>query len=354
MKVGVIGCGYWGPNLVRNLFATGRCSTIECFDASARAMAKILGQFPGLAPARSAEEMIAECDAIVIATPVKSHYALARQVLLAGKAVFVEKPLTASVVESLQLAELASARRLPLMTGHTFLYSPPVRKIRQYVADGTLGEVYYLTSSRENLGIHRADVNVLWDLAPHDLSMLLYWLQEAPRRVAAFGRACVGSHIDFASMHMEFPSGTAATVGVSWLAPHKLRRMVVSGKKRMVIYDDAASDEKIKLCDSGASMIEAPASFGEYQLTYRNGDVLSPRLDSKEPLLAQTHAFLDWVEHGTEPDGNVWIALQVVATLEAACRSLQENGRLVEVASSKFAARSVRTAILPEAVAAGD
>ncbi|HEY3929830.1 MAG TPA: Gfo/Idh/MocA family oxidoreductase [Candidatus Koribacter sp.] len=351
MRVGVLGCGYWGPNLVRNLFATGRCSTIECFDASPKAMAKVLGQFGGVVPATNVEALIEECDAVVVATPVKSHHALAREALRAGKAVFVEKPLTASVAESLDLVELATRKHVPLMTGHTFLYSPAVRKIRQYIEDGTLGDIHYLTSSRENLGTHRADVNVLWDLAPHDLSMLLYWLQEAPRRVAAFGRACVGRHIDFASLHLEFPSGTAATVGVSWLAPHKLRRMVVSGKQRMVIYDDTASNEKIKLCDSGASLVEAPASFGEYQLTYRNGDILSPRLETKEPLLAEMNAFLDWVEHGIEPEANVWIALQVVATLEAACRSLQENGRLVEVASSRFEARSVQTTPAAAAVA---
>lgn len=335
MNIGIVGCGYWGPNLIRNVFASGRCASVYCFDAKTVALHQAVRRFPLLKPCASLEELLAFCDAIMIATPVKSHFSLAHAALSQGRGVFVEKPLTSCLSEALQLVELAADQGLPLMTGHTFLYSPAVRKIRRYIAEGTLGEIYSLSSSRVNLGLHRNDVNVIWDLAPHDLSMLLYWLGEAPARISALGRACVGRNVDVASLHLEFPSGAIANIEVSWLAPSKLRRTVVVGSKKMVVYDDTLTNEKIKLYDSGASMIPAPSTFGEYQLTYRNGDLVSPWLANTEPLLEQTHAFLDWMERGVRLEQNTWIALEVVAAVEAACRSMQEDGRLVEVAGLK-------------------
>ncbi len=337
MKVGVVGCGYWGPNLVRNLIATHRCESVSCYDVSPKALHQLLGRFPSATPATSLDDMLGQVDAVMIATPVKSHYALAKRVLSAGKGVFVEKPLTASYAEAAELVELGKRQKLAVMTGHTFLYSPAVRKIQHYIADGTLGEVFSVSSQRVNLGIHRQDVNVIWDLAPHDLSMLLYWLRESPARVSALGRACVGRNIDFASLHLEFLSGVVACVEVNWLAPNKLRQTRIVGSNKMVVFDDTHPSEKIKLYDSGATIMPAPNSFGEYQLAYRNGDLISPCLESAEPLLEQTHAFLDWVEYGVEAEANTWIALQVVAAMEAACRSLVENGRLVEVRGSTFA-----------------
>jgi predicted dehydrogenase len=334
MKVGVIGCGYWGPNLLRNLFTTGRCREIFCFDASPATMQKALGRHPYMHPATSVNEILAVCDAVMIATPVKSHYSLARAALQNGCGVFVEKPLTASYVEAVELIRMAKRERLPLMTGHTFLYSPAVRKIRSYIDSGTIGGMHWLRSERVNLGIHRQDVNVIWDLAPHDLSMFLYWLQESPMRVSAVGRRCLGSNMDVATLNLEFASGAVASVLVSWLAPIKLRQTVIIGTEKTVVYDDTSTNEKIKLHDTGAKIEETPASFGEYQLSYRTGDLLSPRLESTEPLLAQTEAFLNWVEHGIEPENNTWIALQVIACIEAACRSAQENGRMVDVAGT--------------------
>ena len=354
MKLGVIGCGYWGPNLIRNLIATGRCDSIYCFDTAPETLRRVLGQFPSLMPADSIDQVLEFCDAVMIATPVKSHYPISRRALDAGKGVFVEKPLTASFPEAAELVDLAAGKRIALMTGHTFLYSPAVRKVRQYITDGTLGETFSISSSRVNLGIHRQDVNVIWDLAPHDLSMLIFWLQESPSRVSAVGRACVGRNVDVASLHLLFSSGAIANLEVSWLAPNKLRRTVVVGSKKMVVYDDTSSSEKIKLYDSTATALPNPSCFGEYQLTYRNGDLLSPNLETREPLLAQTHAFLDWVEKKIEPENNTWIALQVIATIEAACRSLLENGRLVEVGGSKFAARKNIHPVIVNSVLAGD
>lgn len=334
MNVGVIGCGYWGPNLIRNLFASRRCETVYCFDAVPLALEKALTQFHGLTPTANVDELLSLSDAVMIATPVKSHYTLAKQALRRGVGVFVEKPLTSSTGESVELLALAAQKDLPLMTGHTFLYSPAVQKIRDYVVNSVLGEVQWLSSSRVNMGKHRNDVNVLWDLAPHDLSMFLYWLGEAPTRIGAHGRACMDRGLDVAWMQMEFPSGVVANLEVSWLSPVKLRRTTIAGRRKSVCYDDMLTTEKIKLYDSSAEVPSTPNSFGEFQLIYRNGDLVSPCLASTEPLLAQTHAFLDWVQKGIVPEFNTWIALKVVACLEAAARSLQENGRMVDVAGA--------------------
>jgi predicted dehydrogenase len=346
MNVGVIGCGYWGPNLIRNLFASCRCDSVYCYDASAPALQRAMARFPGLTPVSCVEELFARCNCVLIATPVKSHYTLARKALEAGVGVFVEKPLTASLTESLELLNLAAQRKVPLMTGHTFLYSPPVRKIRQYIREGILGDICWLSASRVNLGKHRSDVNVLWDLAPHDLSMFLYWLGEAPVRVAAEGRTCLGSTVDIAWLQMEFPSGAVANVEMSWLSPMKLRHTTIAGQKMSVFYDDTSTNEKIKLFDSGATLQTPPNSFGEYHLSYRNGDMHSPCLESTEPLLAQTHAFLDWVEHGKVPEKNTWIATEVVACIEAACRSLQENGRFIDVVGTRIAPQNALAAAI--------
>jgi predicted dehydrogenase len=268
----------------------------------------------------------------MIATPVKSHYALAQRALMAGRPVFVEKPLTSSYAQARELFELAARLRLPLMTGHTYLYSPAVHKIARYIAEDMLGNVLTVSSSRKNLGIHRPDVNVIWDLAPHDLSILLYALQETPIRVAATGRACVGDVLDFASLTLQFPSGTVATLKESWLATAKVRRMEIVGTRRMLIYDDTSEAQKIKLYDYHASVTTPGA--GRPSVDYHTGEVLCPSLESTEPLLEETHAFLDWAQYKIEPESNQRIALQVVACIEAACRSLQEDGRLIKIAGS--------------------
>jgi predicted dehydrogenase len=215
------------------------------------------------------------------------------------------------------------------MVGHTFVYSPPVRKIKECCDRGQLGHLYFLSSYRVNLGIHRRDVDVLWDLAPHDLSMFLYWMQETPVRVSAAGRACIGKLLDIASLRLEFASGAIAHLEVSWLAPSKLRRTVVVGSKSMVLYDDM-DVEKIKLYDRGV-LLDAPNSFGEYQLTYRSGDIISPYLDATEPLLTQTHHFLDCVESGRRPETDGKLGLEIVRILEAATRSVNNGGILMDV-----------------------
>jgi predicted dehydrogenase len=331
MKVGVVGCGYWGPSLVRNLVDTNRCSSLLCYDIDREKTSRLVRRFHSVTAASSLEELIKRCDAVLVATPVSSHFDIAQAVLLAGKSVFVEKPLTNSPEEAGDLVETADRMGKVLMVGHTFVYSPPVRKIKRYMETGKLGKIYFISSSRVNLGIHRKDVNVVWDLAPHDVSILLYWLGETPSRVAAIGRACVGSLVDVASISCEFPSGIIANMEVSWLAPSKLRRTVVVGSRRMVVYDETVPNEKIRLYNSGVKM-NNPKSYGEYQLTYRTGEMISPNLESTEPLFTQIQHFLDCVETGKKPLTDGVQGTAVVKVVEAACRSIENSGAFIDLA----------------------
>ena len=339
MNVGVIGSGYWGPNLVRNLVELQRIN-VYCFDTNPVAMARLARRYPSVTCSTSLKSLLANCDAVMIATPVLTHYSLVKEALQAGKDVFVEKPLSYSSADAIELIELAEERNRVLMVGHTFLYSPAVRKVREYLQDGVIGDLYFLSSSRVNLGIHRSDVDVIVDLAPHDLSVLLYLLDEFPTRVSASGRACVGRMLDMASLRLEFPSGVFANLEVSWLAPRKLRRMMLVGSKSMLVYDDTAVD-KIQLYDRGVAL-DSPSSFGEYQLTYRTGDTVSPNLDVTEPLLIQTKHFLECVELGQRPVSDGVMGLEVVRVLEAAECSAHSNGEFVPIEWSDCKAPALR------------
>jgi predicted dehydrogenase len=332
MNVGVIGLGYWGPNLIRNLLESQRAN-VHCFDTNPLAMVRLKGRFPSVTFSASSRTLLQHCDAVMIATPVLTHYDLVKDALEAGKSVFVEKPLCSSSAEALELIELAEQRNCVLMVGHTFLYSPAVNWVREYIRTGAIGDLYFLSSSRVNLGIHRSDVDVILDLAPHDLSTFIYLLGEYPTKVSAFGRACVGKMLDVASLRLEFPSGIFANLEVSWLAPRKLRRMVLVGSKSMLVYDDTAVD-KIQLYDRGVAL-GAPNSFGEYQLTYRTGDIISPNLDVTEPLLIQTNHFLNCVEHGQKPLSDGEMGLAIVRVLEAAEASARSEGEFVAVSCAR-------------------
>lgn len=329
MKVGVIGCGYWGPNLVRNLIETNRCESVYCYDVNPEPMQKVGRRYPLAQLASSLEQLLDACDAVMVATPVLSHCQIAKLALERGKGVFVEKPMAASSAECEEMIELAEQKRVTLMVGHTFIYSPPVRKIREYCDRGLLGDVYFLSSYRVNLGIHRRDVDVMWDLAPHDLSMFLYWMQESPIRVSAAGRACIGKLLDIASIRLQFPSGAIANLEVSWLAPSKLRRTMLVGSRSMVLYDDM-DVEKVKFYDRGV-LQDAPTTFGEYQLIYRAGDIVSPNLEVTEPLLTQTHHFLDCIETGASPATDGKFGLEIVRILEAASCSLKGSASFIRV-----------------------
>jgi predicted dehydrogenase len=332
VRVAVVGLGYWGPNLVRNLHELPEAEIVWVCDRREEALARCSSRYPAVPTTTSYEEILAapNVDAVAIATPVSSHYGLAKAALTAGKHVFVEKPLAASSEQASDLIDQAHAAGLVLMPGHTFLYSPPVNASRDLIRSGELGQIYFISTSRVNLGLHQPDVSVVWDLGPHDFSILRYWLEEMPVRLSALSRSCViPGTPDVAFIHLEFPSGTIAHVELSWLAPSKLRRTEIVGSDKMVVYDDT-SIEPVRIFDSGATLPD-PTTFGEYKLTYRTGDIVSPRMDVAEPLSLEMADFCEAVRTGTEPRSSAAIGLDVVRMIEAVDRSLELGGQPVQV-----------------------
>jgi predicted dehydrogenase len=330
--IAVVGLGYWGPNLLRVLSDNLSAEIRWICDLDTERLAKYRRRHPGTLVTTHFERVLADpkVDAVIIATPVHTHYALAAQALEAGKHVFVEKPLAPSSELADDLAELASERRRTLMCGHTFLYSPPVRAVKRMLEAGTLGDIYFISSSRVNLGLHQRDVSVIWDLGPHDFSILVYWLSEAPTSVRAVGRDSIVKGIaDVAFVTLSFASGVVANVELSWLAPSKLRRTVLVGSERMVIYDDGAP-EPVRLFDRGV-VYRDPETFGEYHLSYRSGDVVSPRIETYEPLGLELEDFVSAVRSGRQMQFHTALARSVVRIVEAADNSLKQGGREVSL-----------------------
>jgi len=330
--VAVVGLGYWGPNLLRVLGDNLDVSIRWICDLDAERLGKYRRRHPGARATTRIERVLADpsVEAVIIATPVDTHYDLAARVLEAGKHVFVEKPLAPSSELADELAGMAAARDRILMCGHTFLYSPPVRTIKRMISEGKLGDIYFISSSRVNLGLHQRDVSVIWDLGPHDFSILLYWLSEMPTTVRAIGRDSIVKGIaDVAFVTMTFASGIIANIELSWLAPSKLRRTVLVGSERMAIYEDGAP-EPVRLFDRGV-VYRDPETFGEYHLSYRSGDVISPKIDSYEPLGLEVADFVGAVRSGARMDYHTAIARSVVRLVEAADRSLREGGREIAV-----------------------
>jgi predicted dehydrogenase len=297
IKVGLTGMGYWGPNLARVLNQTTACEFYACCDLDKHKVDMTVRQYPNVRPIASFDDLLdSEVDAVVIATPISSHYELARKALLAGKHVMVEKPLAHTSKCAHDLVRLAKDLGLTLFTGHTFIYSPPVQTIKRLIDEGELGELHYISLSRMNLGLYQKDVDVVWDLAVHDISILLYWLGEAPVRGISFGRACVQSQKrDVAFMWLEFASGLIACNEVSWLSPQKMRRTCIVGSKRMVVYDDTEPSEKVRIYNKGVDW-KQPESFGEFQLSYRMGDMVAPFISNAEPLLREIEHFVHCIE----------------------------------------------------------
>jgi predicted dehydrogenase len=331
-RVAVVGLGYWGPNLVRNLHELPDAELSVVCDMRQEALDAIARRYPAVATATSFDEVVADpaIDAIALATPVSTHYPLAAAALDAGKHVFIEKPLAASSEEAQELLELASQRDLVLMPGHTFLYSPPVNTIRELIASGEIGEIYFISTSRVNLGLHQSDVSVAWDLGPHDFSILRYWLGETPRHVSALSRSCVIPNMpDVAFINLEFPSGTIAHVELSWLAPSKLRRTTIVGSQKMSVYDDT-SNEPVRVFDRGVDLPN-PETFGEYQLSYRTGDIVSPNVPVAEPLFSELGDFCSAIRTGETPRSSAQIGLDVVRIIESVDASLEADGARVGV-----------------------
>ncbi|MBI5246416.1 MAG: Gfo/Idh/MocA family oxidoreductase [Elusimicrobia bacterium] len=331
--VAIVGYGYWGPNQVRVFTESPDAEMLLLCDKSAARRASAQRRYPALSVTGRFEDVLEDrrIRAVVIATPVSTHFDLARRALEAGKHVLVEKPLATSSREAAALIKLAKKNGLTLMVGHTFIYSPPVLKVKQLLEQKALGEVFHMDFSRVNLGLFQPDVNVLWDLGPHDVSIALYWLGRLPISVRAEARSFVRKNIEEVGyVSMEFPGGVLVHNHVSWLAPVKLRRVSITGSKKMLVYDDTASAEKVKIYDQG--VLKNPKTFGEFQLTYRSGDILSPKIDSSEPLALQCADFVESIRTGRKPRSGGDFGLQVVRVIEAAQLSLKRGGASVRVA----------------------
>jgi predicted dehydrogenase len=344
INIALAGPGYWGPNLARNFAAMPGANLHTLCDVRADRLEELRKDYPGAKLQSKFAAVLAdpEVHAIVIATPVHTHFELAQAALEAGKHVMVEKPMAKTLAQCRELVTLAARERLTLMTGHVFLYNAAVRKVKEYIDSGELGDIHYVCSQRLNLGIVRRDVNALWNFAPHDVSILNYWFGGPPRAVSARGFAYLQPGIeDVVFMTLEFAGGVGANVHLSWLDPRKVRAMTVVGSKKMVVYDDIDPDAHLTIYDKGItkqvtiaredSPPPGPGDFGEFRLLTRAGDVVIPRFDYPEPLRVECRHFVDCVTNGKRPLTDGEEALRVVATLEAAQTSLERGGEIVRV-----------------------
>jgi predicted dehydrogenase len=330
IRVGVIGYGYWGPNVLRNFASCEGSYVVGVCDKSEVSLRRAKQAYPRLRLWSDPEEMVSlkDVDAVAVVTPVWTHYPLAKMALLAGKHVFVEKPFASTSAEAEELIEIAERKHLTIMVDHTFLFTGAVRKIRQLIDGGTLGNLYYYDSMRVNLGLFQHDINVVWDLAPHDLSILDYLIGARPEAVVATGETHLNGVEDVAFITLYFPQNIIAHVNVNWLSPVKVRTTLIGGEKRMVVWNDLEADEKIKVYDKG---VMVKNHDGVYQLlvSYRSGDMWAPRVEQTEALRAEIEYFIDSINHRTTPFNDGVAGLRIVRMLEAADRSLKQKGKAV-------------------------
>jgi predicted dehydrogenase len=330
LKIGVIGYGYWGPNIVRNFVGHEDCKIVTICDKNPSALARVLAAHPGVRVTTEPDDILlsAEIDAVAIVTPVSYHYELAKRALENGKHVFVEKPFTATSAQAEDLIELAERRNLLIMVDHTFLFTGVVRKIKQLIDDGTLGRLYYYDSTRVNLGLFQHDVNVLWDLAPHDLSIMDYLIGLEPELVVATGGAHVSNLENIAYLTVYFPNNVLAHINVNWLSPVKMRTTLVGGQKKMLVWNDLDLAEKLRIYDKGA---DAKNESGVHAalVSYRTGDMCAPRIEEREALKVETRYFLDCIQNGEKPINDGQAGLRVVRILEAAEQSLNQHKEIV-------------------------
>lgn len=332
--VGIIGLGYWGPNLLRNFAEVEGAEVRVVCDLRAERLSPAVARYPRIKAVRGIEEVLADpsVDAVAIATPVSTHFEIATAALRAGKHVLVEKPLAGSTEEAMRLIDEAARRRLVLMVDHTFVYTGAVRKIAQLVSSGALGDIYYYDSVRVNLGLFQHDVNVLWDLAVHDVSIMDHVLPVRPRAVSATGMTHVaGGHENIAYLTLFFDSTLIGHIHVNWLAPVKIRRTLIGGSQRMIVYDDLEPSEKIKIYDKGITVSSDPESVYQMLVGYRAGDMSAPRLDATEALRTEIAHFVECIEGGARPLTDGASGLRVVRLVEAASASMAARGRLIEL-----------------------
>jgi predicted dehydrogenase len=332
LKVGVIGCGYWGPNLIRNFTQLSRSSVVCVADLDKTRLKHMKGLYPFVETTTDYKDIIAdsEIDLVAVATPVATHYQLAAEALQAQKHTLVEKPFTASVKQAQELIELARTYKRKLMVGHTFIYTAAVRKMKEIIDSGELGEIYYINSQRLNLGLFQQDINVIWDLAPHDISIILYLLDMKPLAVSAIGASHINPAIeDVAIVTMKFSDSLLAFIQSSWLDPDKIRKMTVVGSKKMMVFDDVQPTEKIRIYDKGVEKPKHYDTYAEFHYAYKYGDILIPKIDGDEPLRMELDHFIDCIVNDETPLTDGYSGLQVIQILEAAQDSLNNESRPV-------------------------
>ena len=330
MNFGVIGYGYWGPNIVRNLAGLEGSRVVAIADASPAARLRAQKAYPGVQVTSNAAEVISsvEIDAIAVVTPVWTHYELVKAALANGKHVFVEKPFTSNAAQGEELINLAQQKHLTIMVDHTFLFTSAVKKISQLLDEGTLGNLYYYDSTRVNLGLFQHDINVLWDLAPHDLSIMDYLIKAHPEAIVATGQTHLNDCEDVAYMTLYFPGQVIAHINVNWLSPVKVRTTLIGGEKRMLVWNDLEADEKIKVYDRGVNITNREGVY-EVLVNYRTGDMWAPQLEQVEALRQEMSYFVDCISNGHEPFNDGCAGLRVVKMLESASESLSKRGSLV-------------------------
>lgn len=330
IRFGVIGYGYWGPNVVRNLDHSDKTQLVGVCDTSASARQRLQKAHPHIEVFSDPAELLTspEIDAIAVVTPVWTHFELAKAALENGKHVFVEKPFTSNAAQAEQLIELAEKKNLKIMVDHTFLFTGAVRKIRELLDENALGRLYYYDSTRVNLGLFQHDVNVIWDLAPHDLSIMDHLIQQRPEAIVATGQSHLNGHEDVAYITVYFPDKIIAHVNVNWLSPVKIRTTLIGGEKKMLVWNDQAADEQVKVYDKGVSVTNRE---GVYNLlvNYRSGDMWAPRLERAEALTHELEYFVDCIRNNKTPVNDGKAGLRVVKMLEASSQSIHQRGALI-------------------------
>ena len=333
VTIGVIGYGYWGPNLVRNFSALERVKVVSVCDSDKKALDRVRRQYPALEFSTNYHDITDsdKIDAVVIVTPVSTHFELAKRALENGKHIFVEKPFTASIKEAEELINLADKKKLKIMVDHTFLFTPAVKKIKEIIDNSLLGELYYYDSTRVNLGLFQHDVNVIWDLAPHDFSGMDYLISEKPSAIVATGGAHFhNSPENIAHITAYFTSNKIAHFNVNWLSPVKIRTTLIGGEKKMLVWNDLETDEKIKIYDKGVKM-DTTEGMHKLLVEYRSGDMWAPRLEHTEALQNETQYFINCIKNDTIPINDGHAGLRIVKMLEASDRSLKAKGKFIKL-----------------------
>jgi len=332
IKIGVIGYGYWGPNIVRNFSGLEGAEVHSVCDMNSQSLNRVRKAYPHIQTTQDCGDILnsPNIDAVAVITPVSTHYELAKRALLNGKHVFVEKPFTATIAQAEELIEIAERKKLTIMVDHTFIFTGAVRKIKRLIEEKALGDLYYYDSVRVNLGLFQSDVNVVWDLAPHDFAVMDFLIDEKPAAVAACGKAHVNGLEDTAYITVNFDNNMIAHFNVNWLSPVKVRTTLIGGEKKMLVWNDLEADEKIKIYDKGVEVTNREGVY-DLRVSYRSGDMHAPKVEQIEALKNETEHFLACITKGERPENDGHAGLRVVKLLDACNQSMKLNGQMVNV-----------------------